>query len=75
MKHLSFRLTAVFLVLCMALAILPASAEKENLTDRAVFKVPTGEVRLFEVGDITVDHKGAIWARSENSHIILPTTR
>ena len=69
------RIFLVMLVLCVALAVLPASAEKENLTDRAVFKVPAGEIRLFEVGDITVDHQGGIWAKSENSHIVISAGR
>ena len=71
MKHLPYRLAAVLLVLCMALAILPASAEKVNLTEQGVFKAPPGEIRMYEVGDITVDQYGAIFAKSENSHVIV----
>ena len=71
MKHLPYRLAAVLLVLCMALSILPASAEKVNLTEQGVFKAPPGEIRMYEVGDITVDQYGAIFAKSENSHVIV----
>ena len=63
-----FLLLMITLCTAMALATLPASAEKANLTEGGIFKVPTGEIQMFEVGDITVD---GIYAKTENSHVIV----
>ena len=52
-----FFMVVTALCMTMALAILPASAEKVNLTERGVFKAAPGEIRMFEVGDITVDKR------------------
>lgn len=71
MKHSIFRLTALILALCLALA-LPAAAEKQNVTDLVNVEVGPGETRLVEVGDITVpERKSGIWATTVNGHGII----
>lgn len=71
MKHSFFRLTALILALCLALA-LPAAAEKQNVTDLVNVEVSPGETRLVEVGDITVpERKSGIWATTVNGHGII----
>ncbi len=70
-----FFMVVTALCMTMALAILPASAEKVNLTERGVFKAAPGEIRMFEVGDITVDKKGGIWAESKSGHVIVNAGR
>ncbi|MBR0228404.1 MAG: hypothetical protein IJQ62_08650 [Clostridia bacterium] len=69
------RVLLLMLALCLAMITLPAAAEKKNLTERGVFKVPAGEIQMFEIGDITVDHGGGIWAKNVNSHSIISVDR
>lgn len=65
------RVLLLTLALCMALAVLPASAEKENLTERGVFKVAAGEVRMVEIGDVTVDKGTGLWGSAVNGHLVI----
>lgn len=68
MKHSFFRLTALILALCLFL-VLPAAAERQNVTDLVNVEVSPGETRLVEVGDITVpERKSGIWATTVNGH-------
>ena len=71
MKHSFFRLAALILALCLALA-LPAAAERQNVTDLVNVEVAPGETKLVEVGDITVpERKSGIWATTVNGHGII----
>lgn len=71
MKHSFFRLAALILALCLALA-LPAAAERQNVTDLVDVEVAPGETKLVEVGDITVpEQKSGIWATTVNGHGII----
>lgn len=63
------RICLLTLALCMALAVLPAAAERENVTEVVVHDIGPGDVQLFEVGDITVPEKfTGMWFTGVKGH-------
>ena len=66
------KLIAFLLILCVALAALTASAERENVTDVVVYELGPGEVQLIEIGDITVpEGKSGMWFTGVKGHGII----
>ena len=71
MKHIS-RFIGILLAACMALAALPAMADRENLTEWLHIVVAPGEVQMVEAGDVTLE-KGAcgVTVDNEKGHAIV----
>ena len=68
------RICLLLLALCVALAVLPAGAERENVTEVVVHELKPGEVQLFEVGDITVPEKySGMWFTTVQGHGMIST--
>ncbi len=63
------KLFTLLLILCVALAALPASAERENRTENLVYDLQPGEVQMIETGDISVPERySGIWFTTVKGH-------
>ena len=70
------RLLSLALLICITAAVLPAEAERTDVTDILVIHLAPGEARMVEAGDITTpEKKSGVWITTEKGHGMLSTGR